>query len=131
MLYAHSLISIVDDDQFFRESLGRLLKSLGYTVVTFPSAAAFLASPKLAATTCLVADVHMPLVSGDELYRDLMAKGHAIPTILITAYPDDEVQQRMLAAGVKCYLRKPLDEEQLIGCLLSASSVGTGPRMRS
>ena len=45
--------------------------------------------------------------------------GHAIPTILITAYPDDVVQERMLHLGVACYLRKPLEEGALIDCLRS------------
>jgi FixJ family two-component response regulator len=115
-----SLISIVDDDQFFRDSMRRLIKSLGYTVAVFPSAAEFLASPKLSATACLVADVHMPATTGVELYGHLIETGHSIPTILVTAYPDDSVEERMLSAGVRCYLRKPLEEAQLIRCLRSA-----------
>ena len=104
-----SLISIVDDDRSFRDSMRRLLKSLGYAVAAFPSAAEFLASPKLAATACLVADVHMPAITGVELYSHLIEAGHAIPTILVTAYPDDSVRERMLNLGVECYLRKPFE----------------------
>lgn len=115
-----SVISIVDDDQPFRDSMRRLLRSLGYTVATFPSAAEFLASPRLAATDCLVADVHMPAMSGVELYRHLIDTGNTIPTILVTAYPDDRVQERMLSQGVECYLRKPLEEAVLIDCLRAA-----------
>jgi FixJ family two-component response regulator len=115
-----SVISIVDDDQPFRDSMRRLLKSLGYTVATFPSAAAFLASPRLAATDCLVADVHMPAMTGVELFRHLIDTGHAIPTILVTAYPDDRVQERMLSQGVECYLPKPLVEAVLIDCIRAA-----------
>ena len=122
-----SLISIVDDDQSFRDSMRRLLKSLGYVVAVFPSAAEFLASPKLAATACLVADVHMPAITGVELYRHLIETGHTIPTILVTAYPDDGVQERMLMEGVECYLRKPLEEAHLIGCLRSACARGREP----
>lgn len=125
MLYEQSLISIVDDDLYFRESLGRLLKALGYAVGMFPSAVEFLASPKLIITACLIADVHMPVLSGDELYKLLRTKGHAIPTILVTAYPDDDMQRLMLAEGVSCYLRKPLDEDQLIGCLRYAIAMGS------
>ena len=123
-----SLISIVDDDQSFRDSMRRLLKSLGYPVAVFPSAAEFLASPKLAATSCLVADIHMPVMTGVELYRYLIETGHAIPTILVTAYPDDSVQERMLALGVECYLRKPFEEAHLIGCLRSVFARGKAPR---
>ena len=115
-----SLISIVDDDQSFRDSLRRLLGSLGYAVVTFPSAAAFLASPRLAATDCLVADVHMPDMTGVELYGHLVVTGRAIPTILVTGYPDDRVRKHMLSQGVGGYLHKPLEEAVLIDCLRAA-----------
>lgn len=120
----HSLISIVDDDQAFRDSMRRLVKSLGYSGAAFASAAEFLASPGISATDCLVADVHMPDMSGIELYRHLIETGRGIPTILVTAYPDDRVQERMLGEGVRCYLRKPLEEAALIDCLQSAVSRG-------
>jgi FixJ family two-component response regulator len=116
------LISIVDDDQSFGDSMRRLLKSLDYPVAVFLSAAQFLASPELPATACLVADIHMPDMTGIELYEHLIERGHAIPTILVTAYPDDRVKERMLKQGVKCYLRKPLEEAALIDCLRSAVS---------
>lgn len=114
------LISIVDDDQSFRDSLRRLIKSLGYAVAVFPSAADFLDSPKLPATACLVADVHMLAMTGIELFEYLIATGRSIPTILVTAYPDSDAREQMLAAGVECYMRKPLDEGHLIGCLHTA-----------
>jgi FixJ family two-component response regulator len=114
------LISIVDDDQSFRESMRRLLKSHGYTVAVFASAAEFLASAQLHATACLVADVHMPVMTGPELYGHLIATGHWIPTILITAQPEEGVRQRMLGLGVGCYLQKPLDEAVLMDCLRCA-----------
>jgi FixJ family two-component response regulator len=129
-LSEQSLISVVDDDQAFRDSMRRLLKSLGYTVAAFPSAATFLASPKLAATGCLVADVQMPEMTGVELYRHLLDTGHTIPTILVTAYPNDAVQERMLALGVECYLRKPFAEGVLIRCLRSAFAHGKASRTK-
>jgi FixJ family two-component response regulator len=114
------LVSVVEDDQFCRESMGRLMRSLSYTVDAFPSAADFLAFPRLAETACLIADVHMPAITGLELYRQLMDMGHAIPTILVTAYPDDDVRARALNDGIVCYLRKPVDENHLMRCLRAA-----------
>ena len=114
------LVSVVEDDQFFRESMGRLLRSLGYVVEAFPSAADFLASPRLGKTACLIADLHMPAMTGLELYRRLVDMGHAIPTILVTAYPDIDLRTRALKDGVVCYLRKPVDENHLMGCLRAA-----------
>jgi len=83
------LVSVVEDDRFFRESMERLIRSFGYRVEAFPSAADFLASARLAETACLIADVHMPAMTGIELYRHLIGAGHTIPTILVTAYPND------------------------------------------
>ena len=120
-----SLISVVEDDQFFRESMRRLMRSLGYDVAAFPSAGDFLASPRLAETVCLIADVNMPAMTGLELYDHLIEAGHAIPTILVTAYPNDLDQARALNDGVVCYLSKPFDERHLIRCLREA--VRSGP----
>ena len=118
------VVSVVEDDQFFRESMRRLMRSLGYSVESFPSAADFLASPRLAETDCLIADVHMPVMTGIDLYRHLVDAEHAIPTILVTAYPNDADRIRALNDGVICYLRKPVNEEDLKRCLRAA--IGTG-----
>ena len=127
-MFDQSQISIVDDDESFRDSMRRLLKSLDYCVAVFPSAAEFLASPELPATDCLVADVHMPDMTGVELYKHLIETGQAIPTILVTAYPNDGVRERMLTLGVECYLPKPLVEAELIDCLRSAVAHSKAPR---
>ena len=115
-----TLISIVEDDQPFRESMQRLMTVLGYTAELFPSAAHFLASPLLAETACLVADVHMPGMTGLELHRQLVHTGYAIPTILVTAYPNEIVRNRALKDGVVCYLSKPVDDDHLDRCLRAA-----------
>jgi FixJ family two-component response regulator len=118
------LVSVVEDDQYFRESMRRLMRSLGYNVEAFSSAADFLASPRLIETTCLIADVHMPAMTGVELHRHLIEAGYTIPTILVTAYPDDVDRARALNDGVVCYLRKPVDEQHLIRCLRAALESG-------
>ena len=118
------LVSVVEDDQFFRESMRRLMRSLGYIADAFPSAVDFLGSPRLAETACLIADVHMPVMTGVELYRRLIDAGHVIPTILVTAYPNDVDRARALNGGVVCYLRKPVDEQHLKRCLRAALTSG-------
>ena len=115
-----TLISIVDDDQPFRESMRKLVMLLGYVVEEFPSGTDFLASRSLFETACLVADVHMPEMTGVELHKRLTSLGYAIPTILVTAYPDDAVRDRALKDGVVCYLGKPVDDDELERCLRSA-----------
>jgi FixJ family two-component response regulator len=128
ILLERALIAIVDDDRAFRDSMRRLIKSWGYAVAVFASAAELLVFPDLGNTACLVADVQMPAMTGIQLYRHLIQAGYVIPTILITAYPDQSDQERMLTLGVKCYLRKPLDPAELIDCLRSALAQGKARR---
>jgi FixJ family two-component response regulator len=118
------LVSVVEDDPSFRDSMRRLMRSLGYSVEAFSSAADFLASPRLVETACLIADVHMPAMTGVELYRRLIEAGYVIPTILMTAYPNDTDRTQALNDGIVCYLRKPFDEGDLIRCLHAALHSG-------
>jgi FixJ family two-component response regulator len=115
-----SLIAIVEDDHFVRGSIRRLVKSFGYAAEEFPSANDFLAFPRRAETACLIADINMPGMTGVELYRRLVKAGHPIPTILITAYPDDAIRARALKDGVLCYLHKPCDDDELLRCVRRA-----------
>ena len=115
-----ALISVVDDDQSFRESMRQLVILLGYTVEAFPSAADFLASRFPPETACLVADVQMPGMTGVELHRHLVDAGYAIPTILVTAYPDEAIRDQALKDGVVCFLSKSVDGDHLDRCLRSA-----------
>jgi FixJ family two-component response regulator len=103
----------------------KLMMALGYTVEAFPSAADFLASAHFPDTACLVADVQMPGMTGVELHRHLVNAGHAIPTILVTAYPNEAVRSRALKDGVVCYLPKPVDDEHLAHCIHSALQSGS------
>ncbi len=119
-LPAKFLISIVDDDESFRESLASLMRSLGFRVEAFICASDLLASPHLRHTCCLIADINMPCMTGVELYDHLVKAGYAIPTILITAYPDDRIRTRAMADGVICYLSKPFAEATLLGCVHAA-----------
>ena len=93
------LIAIVEDDEFVRGSMRRLMRSLGYPVEAFPSAAGFLAFRRLDETACLIADIQMPGMTGVELYARLIEAGHKIPTILVTAYPDEARRARALKTG--------------------------------
>jgi FixJ family two-component response regulator len=125
------LVSVVEDDQSFRESMCRLMRSLGYTVESFSSATEFLASPRLVETACLITDIHMPVMTGLELHRRLIETGRAIPTILVTAFPNDVDRARALNDGVVCYLSKPVDEEHLTQCVCAALRSGDPPEPNS
>ena len=116
------LISIVDDDESIREATKGLVRSLGYLAATFASAEEFLSSDRVEDTRCLITDVQMPGLSGVELQRRLIAQGRPMPTIFVTAFPDDRTRSRVLNAGAIGYLSKPYSEESLIQCLDTALS---------
>ncbi|WP_298885412.1 response regulator [uncultured Bradyrhizobium sp.] len=113
-------ISIIDDDDQSRAALTGLMQAMGFDVASFPSAADFLATPNFCHASCLIVDVHMPQMTGVELHSFLTGSGYDLPTILITAYPDDSARVQALRQGVVCYLAKPIYDEDLLGCVQSA-----------
>jgi FixJ family two-component response regulator len=114
------IISIVDDDASARVATDRLVRSLGWRARTFASGEEFLQSPQLEETRCLVSDVQMPRVDGLELQRRLIAQGHRIPIIFMTAFPTDAARARAMAAGAVCFLTKPFDASTLSECIKTA-----------
>ena len=111
------LISIVDDDDFLRNSLDNLIRSVGFRVQGFSSAEAFLNSDQVRDTACLILDVRMPGMSGLELQRQIAAANWRIPIIFITSHADGDARARALEAGAVDYLYKPFREEDLINAI--------------
>jgi FixJ family two-component response regulator len=111
------LISIVDDDDFFRNSLDNLIRSFGFRVQGFSSAEAFLNSDQVRDTACLILDVRMPGMSGLELQRQIAAANWRIPIIFVTSYADGDEQAQAREAGAVDYLYKPFREEDLINAI--------------
>lgn len=111
------VIAVVDDDGSMREAVTGLLRSHGYVAIAFERAEDFLTSERRRTTVCLIADVQMPGMTGPDLHNRLVGSGEPIPTILITAYPDQAARTRALQSGVRGYLTKPFREADLIACV--------------
>jgi FixJ family two-component response regulator len=109
------MISIVDDDLSVREATMDLLRAMGFMAKVFPCAEDFLASELRHNTSCLISDMRMPGMSGLELHNRLVEAGTPIPTILMTAFPNDRDKASALQAGVFGYLSKPFNETELLG----------------
>jgi FixJ family two-component response regulator len=125
-LSALSVISVIDDDDSVRAATNNLLRSRGYIVHTFASAEAFLQSPHLMGTSCVIADVQMSVMSGLDLLTNMRASGYDTPFIFITAFPDDGVRVRALQAGAVCFLAKPFAAPSLIKCVETALEAQRG-----
>jgi FixJ family two-component response regulator len=113
------VIAIVDDDHSVREALTSLVRSLGYVAMAFECAEDLLKSKRRRRVSCLIADVQMPGMTGVELHNRLVASGEPIPTVLITAFPDERSRERALQAGAIGYLTKPFSEDDLLACIRS------------
>ena len=82
-----SVISVIDDDASVRAAINNLLSSHGYPVQTFASAEEFLRSAHLRDSSCVIADVQMPGMSGLDLLTHLRSRGHNAPFILSRPSP--------------------------------------------
>jgi FixJ family two-component response regulator len=115
------LVAIVDDDESIRDTTKDLLESAGFAApAVFARAASLLKSRRLSQVSCLIADMRMPKMTGLELYRHLVASNRAIPTILITAYPDERAQAQAIRDNVVAYLIKPFAADELLACVRRA-----------
>lgn len=114
------VISIIDDDASVRLATNNLVRSLGYTGHTFASAEEFLLSAELNDTSCIIADVQMPEMTGVELQSLLRSRGSYVPFIFITAFPEESIRAQVLRAGATCFLTKPFDGRTLIKYLDAA-----------
>jgi FixJ family two-component response regulator len=116
-LVRNKAISIIDDDESVRLATAGLARSLGFIAFTFASAEDFLGSSSLKDTSCLICDIQMPGMTGIELQDHLIAHGYQIPTIMITAFPEERVRKRALETGAVGFFAKPFDSHAMIRCI--------------
>jgi FixJ family two-component response regulator len=100
-------IDIVEDDASFRHALERLLRASGFEVITFASAEEFLQNSVPELRGCLIIDLHLPGMSGFELFDRLTASAPPRPTIFMTAQDQDSLRERASRIPDSVYLRKP------------------------
>jgi len=111
------VIAIVEDDASVRTATQSLVRSLGFTAYAFACAEEFMQSPRVNDTSCLIADVQMPGMSGVELQRVIIDQGRDTPIIFITAFQDEAIRASAIKAGAVCFLSKPVDGQILVECL--------------
>jgi FixJ family two-component response regulator len=117
------VVSIVDDDASVRIATHRLVRSLGFTAHTFASADEFLRSPLMDSTSCIIADIQMPGMSGLDLQAVLRTQGRQLPIIFITAFPEEKIRARAMDGGAVCVLAKPFHATMLIRKLETALEI--------
>jgi FixJ family two-component response regulator len=116
-------VAIVDDEPSVRSALARLLGASFFDIKTYGSAREFIDSIRDGPPECLVLDLHMPEFTGLDLLRYLNRRNDKIPTIVITAFDDDDIRQRCVEFGAKAFLKKPLHGPVLIESIRSATQL--------
>ena len=111
---ANPSVYIIDDDAEFRDSVGRLLRSVGLNIREFSSVSDFFAADPTNGPTCLVLDVRMPGRSGLELQRDLVAANRQVPIIFMTAHGDVPMTVQAMKGGAIEFLTKPFRDQDLL-----------------
>ena len=114
------VVFVVDDDRSMRESLRRLLTSVGMTVEVFPTAQAFLGASRRDVPGCLVLDVRLPGLSGLDLQRELANTNATLPIIFLTGHGDIPMSVRAMKAGAVEFLTKPFREQDLLDAIRHA-----------
>ncbi|TAJ27093.1 response regulator [Bosea sp. (in: a-proteobacteria)] len=117
-------VAIVDDDDGVRSSLTSLIRSLGYKARSYGSAPQFLADRETDDPDCMIADIQMPEMTGDELQAALIAAGRRFPMIFMTAFPTAITRERVMAAGACAFLDKPAEPDTIARHLAAALARG-------
>ena len=115
-------IAVIDDDESVRKALKRLLRAANLDADTFASGREFLGSLASCVPDCVVLDLHMPGMNGLDVQRQLLGNGQRVPIVVITGHDEPQARAQCLAAGAAAYLRKPLDDEALLGAIHRAAT---------
>jgi len=120
MILMADTVYVVDDDTSVCNALRRLLRSAQYRVRTFASAEEFRQSDFKSSPGCLLLDIRLPGISGFEFQQELLASGIRMPVIFITGHDRAGMEEQAMKLGATAYLRKPFDEEALLGAIRRA-----------
>lgn len=111
------LVAIVDDDELFRRSIERLVRSAGFTVAAFGSAEDFLERGDLDRTACAILDMKLPGMNGLDLQQRLIARPTPMPIVFVSAHEEAMTRANAMRAGAIAFLKKPFDNNALLDAL--------------
>jgi FixJ family two-component response regulator len=114
---AHSTVLIIDDDADLRNSVGRLLKSVGLNAQLFASIPDFLKTERPNTPACLVLDIRLPGKSGLDFQRELAAANIHLPIVFITGHGDIPMTVQAMKGGAIEFLTKPFREQELLDAI--------------
>lgn len=122
-----AVVHVVDDDADARDSLAFLLETADFRVRTYASALAFLSELSEVEPGCVITDVRMPGMTGQELVRRLKAEGSALPVVMITGHGDIPMAVEAMRDGVVDFIEKPFSEARILAALERALAAAPQP----
>lgn len=114
------IVHLVDDEEAIRRSVGFMLRTAGFDVVTYPSGVAFLAAAAIAPLGCVLLDIRMPEIDGLAVQRILAERGLALPIVVLTGHGDITLSVRAIKAGAIDFLEKPFEKAALLRAIEEA-----------
>ena len=112
------LVHVIDDDESFRKSVGRLLRACGFIVKEYESAQEFLSvKPE---PGCILLDVRMPRINGLELQSRLVEAASTLPIVFLSGHAEVPDSVRAMKAGAEDFLSKPVRKAQLLDAITRA-----------
>jgi FixJ family two-component response regulator len=121
-------IAIVDDEESIRTALKRLLRAAGLEAEGYASGQAFLDDAVQRRPDCVLLDLHMPSMSGQQILARIRQMVARAPVVVITGHDTPETREQCLAAGAVDYLHKPLDDRLLLNAISAALSKSAARR---
>lgn len=113
-------VYIVEDNDSFRKSMGRLVRTFGYQAIVFESAAAFLSENTLQHPGCILLDVRLPDINGLEFQEVLKEKGYRFPIVFMTGHGDIPMSVEAMKKGAVDFLPKPIEPGDLREAIINA-----------
>src|SRR4051794_14029710 len=114
------VIAVVDDEASVRKALIRLLNSSGFEAREFASGLEFLSTLHTCHYDCLILDLHMPVMSGQEMQHDDRFLRARLPTVIITAHDEGDLRQKNMPVSEFSCLRKPFEDDVLLDAVTGA-----------
>lgn len=127
---ANGTVFVVDDDAGMRQSLAFVLQQSGFQVQSFATGEDFLGHYADAGPACVLLDLLMPGVSGQEVLEALRQRKHDTPVVILTGHGDIPAAVRSMQLGAVDFLEKPADPAHLVRCLRDAISEDAARRQR-
>lgn len=122
------LVAVVDDEKPVRTALRRLLRAAGMEAEAFASGAEFFEGIESRRPECVVLDLHLPGMDGEQILERIRRMAEPVPVIIVTAHDTEVARARCLAAGAAAYLCKPLDDRLLLNAISAAIGKAAGGR---